>query len=330
MSLLTIAIPSYNRARTLPRAIESVLTQELENFELLVVDDGSTDGTAKLLENITDKRIKVITQPVNSGVAASRNTALNHATGKYLAWLDSDDWALPYRFKRQLSYLENNRDTVLVGTWVEQSRKGINRRVKRRPTDPDELAASLLFGPSIDNTSTMGVTSVLRTFPFDEARSHGEDYDQWARILIAGHRITNLPEVLTVRNKDGSDRLSNVSLNKQRSACRPVYSMLLNAIGITATTSDLDRHYHLRCNGGFRPDPEYLDWAEDWLRSIYSANTASGWSNPDKLARVIGRIWTKLCWKGKPRTNSIIRLSASGLPASAARKCLVRLEPLLP
>lgn len=93
--MISIIIPTYNRAKTLPRAIESVLAQDYADWELIVVDDGSADGTAKLLEMYADARIRVIRHPANRGVGAAKNTGLDHIRGEWFTILDSDDEIIP-------------------------------------------------------------------------------------------------------------------------------------------------------------------------------------------------------------------------------------------
>ena len=104
--LVTVIIPTYNRANQISRAIHSVQAQSYKHWELLIVDDASNDDTAKIISNIADSRIQYIRHETNQGAAAARNTALAQAKGEYIAFLDSDDEWIPAKLEKQVIYFE--------------------------------------------------------------------------------------------------------------------------------------------------------------------------------------------------------------------------------
>jgi glycosyltransferase involved in cell wall biosynthesis len=110
--VVSVIIPVFNRAATIRRAIESVLSQTLVEMEIIVVDDGSTDATCELIRNIPDKRIKLIPQKTNLGVSSARNTGMREASGQYIAWLDSDDEWFPNKLREQVSIIERHPDHI--------------------------------------------------------------------------------------------------------------------------------------------------------------------------------------------------------------------------
>ncbi len=110
MPRVSVIIPTYNRADKLPRSIESVLDQTLEDFELLVVDDGSTDATEAVVTGYDDPRVKYIPHEVNRGASAARNTGIEYAEGDYIALLDSDDEFTPEKLERQVELLDSRSD----------------------------------------------------------------------------------------------------------------------------------------------------------------------------------------------------------------------------
>jgi glycosyltransferase involved in cell wall biosynthesis len=118
LPLVSVTMPAYNAERTIAEAIESILTQEFRDFELIIVDDGSSDGTASIIGRYakTDQRIVKLTNQDNQGIARSRNKALAAAKGQYIACLDSDDVAEPSRLRMQLEFMAKNPDCVLVGS----------------------------------------------------------------------------------------------------------------------------------------------------------------------------------------------------------------------
>jgi glycosyltransferase involved in cell wall biosynthesis len=115
--LVSALIPAYNAARTVRASVDSVLTQTVEDLEVIVVDDGSSDKTADVVDAITDSRVRLVRQP-NGGAAAARNTALSLARGRWVALLDADDLWLPKKLERQLAVLDANPNTTAVQSGV--------------------------------------------------------------------------------------------------------------------------------------------------------------------------------------------------------------------
>jgi len=117
---VTIVIPVYNREKYIVAALESVLAQTFTDFELLVIDDGSTDRSVALARSYGDPRMRLVCHTTNLGVAKTRNQGLQLARGEYLAFLDSDDWAYPARLAKQVAFLDHHPDYAAVGAWIEK------------------------------------------------------------------------------------------------------------------------------------------------------------------------------------------------------------------
>ena len=117
---VTVVIATYNRADLLPRAVNSVLAQTYSDFELIIVDDCSTDGTDAVLQQLPDPRIHHIRHESNRGAAAARNTGIAYARGEYVAFLDDDDECTPNRLSDQVSVLDSNSEVGMVYGWIEE------------------------------------------------------------------------------------------------------------------------------------------------------------------------------------------------------------------
>jgi glycosyltransferase involved in cell wall biosynthesis len=183
--LVSVIIPTYNRAHLLPRALESVLGQTLEDFEVLIVDDGSTDDTADLVERYAaeDGRVCYLRQPANRGVSAARNRGLREARGEFVAFLDSDDEWFPSKLKKQVDrFRQVGKGVGLIycgvetidpeGDWVF------------RPEDRGDVYERLLLQNVIHTGSGVMIRrDVVRVAGFfDEGIPAIEDYDYWVRI----------------------------------------------------------------------------------------------------------------------------------------------------
>ncbi len=112
MSVVTVLLPAYNAENYICRAVDSVLGQTFSDFELLIINDGSTDSTQSLLESYTDPRIKLINMPENVGLIDVLNHGLSLASGKYIARMDADDICLPTRLEKQFKFLEQNQERI--------------------------------------------------------------------------------------------------------------------------------------------------------------------------------------------------------------------------
>ena len=189
LPLVSVILPTYNRESYLTESIESVLAQTYTNFELLIVNDCSTDYTAELLDDFRkkDQRIRVIENEVNKGAPASRNIAVGLADGKYLAMMDSDDISLPKRFEKQMEFLEKQPQTYVLGS----SAFVINPQGKtidewHLPTRDRIIRWHSIFRNSrvFCNPSVMMRASIFDNVPkFNENNRPSDDSELWATIF---------------------------------------------------------------------------------------------------------------------------------------------------
>lgn len=181
---VSVIVPTFNRGWILTEAVDSVLAQTRADFELIVVDDGSTDDTRRRLEPYGD-RIIYVNQP-NRGVSAARNTGWRHARGDLIALLDSDDLWQPGKLERQLAFFETHptaRICQTEETWIRNGRRVNPRRRHRKPS-------GWIFEPSLALCLVSPSAVMLRrellaeTGGFDESLPACEDYDLWLRISL--------------------------------------------------------------------------------------------------------------------------------------------------
>jgi glycosyltransferase involved in cell wall biosynthesis len=192
--IITVLLPVYNGERYLREAVESILTQTFGAFELLIVDDGSTDGTEAICRSFTDPRVRVMRHEDNAGLVSALNDGIDQITTKYVARMDADDVALPERLARQVAFLESRPDIVACGSWARELVDGRLRDVMRRPTG--EYLRQTAWRPvPIFHPTTCLRTDVLRSLGYRPESIHAEDYDLWLR-LCRNHRIDNVPAVL--------------------------------------------------------------------------------------------------------------------------------------
>lgn len=197
---ITVLVPVYNCARYLAEALDTVLAQTHQDFELICVDDGSTDDSLDILHRYAaqDPRVRIITRP-NTGICGALNDGLSAARGRYIARMDGDDWCEPTRFARQVAYLDTHPDCVAVGSWVRRADcYGSPAGDQQPPLDHETIDAALLRGDGgalIHATLMMRHDALIRIGGWDGRFDWVEDLDLFLRLTEAG-RVANLPEYL--------------------------------------------------------------------------------------------------------------------------------------
>lgn len=197
---VTVAIATFNRATILPRAIASVRRQTMQDFEIVVVDDGSTPPAESVVREIGDSRIRYIRHARNQGLPAARNTAIRAAAGEYIAFLDDDDEWLEDKLEKQLHALARC-DAVLTAAYVND-----RSRIKcfGRST---VTAHDLRRGNPFDPSTLMVKTAVMRELLFDARLRVGEDWDAFIRIAQK-YRVRYLREPLIVYSEQLPQRMT--------------------------------------------------------------------------------------------------------------------------
>lgn len=207
LEMVSVVIPTFNRVHLLERAINSVLTQTNNNFELIVVDDGSTDNTLSLLSP-KFPQVHWIHQQ-NSGVSKARNRGILQAKGKWIALLDSDDVWHPQKLELQLKFIQKTPSILFCHT----DEQWIRNEVKVNPPSYLNKTNEQIFINSLDRciicpSSVLMHKSILEKVGlFDEKLPVCEDYDLWLRLLIS-HDIAYLPQKLVTKYGGHKDQLS--------------------------------------------------------------------------------------------------------------------------
>lgn len=200
---VSVIIPTYNRVVLVQKAIDSVFSQSYPEIEVIVVDDGSTDGTGKALDSRYGQQLHYIWQ-ANQGESIARNRGIDAASGDYLAFLDSDDLWLPMKIERQVEALERLQDVAIIGCQAHLIDFDDNL-IDAVTLYADTQAESLTLEPLLfANTFGGGSVALARSHlvrqigGFDPAIRFGEDWDMWLRVLIQGGKLARIPEPLAL------------------------------------------------------------------------------------------------------------------------------------
>ena len=196
MPLVSISMPVFNSERYIAEAIESVLAQTYTNFELIIVDDGSSDRTREIIDQFTDQRIIKVYSDQNRGLITTRNLIAGIAKGKYLALLDADDRAFPERLALQVEFLENHQaDLCGADHYTLNQVTGERKSSKQRHSNSDIQALLSVCSP-VCNPAMMGKLEIFKQFPYKASYMHAEDYCLWTEIALAGYRFANIKKKL--------------------------------------------------------------------------------------------------------------------------------------
>jgi len=280
---VTVLMPFKNVEPYLAESVRSVVAQTYPHWQLILVDDGSTDNGYQLAQTFTQyPRISLIRNEHNLGIAASCNKAMEYATGEYIARCDADDIAHPERLARQVAFLQEHPNIGLVGSFFTQFTEGWESLV-RRQVSPAEVAVDFLFHLAVVNSTMMARRDILPQ-PLYEETAGFEDYDLFVS-LLGSIAMANIPQSLMHVRKNPtsfSQTLPQGQANRNSLASK---AKLLRRLGLEPGLEDISMHdrmchwyhrYRLETNLqdllGEAPRQHEL---EPWFARIIAANQQS-------------------------------------------------------
>ncbi|GMQ26642.1 hypothetical protein Aoki45_33250 [Algoriphagus sp. oki45] len=181
MPLVSIIIPVYNCESYAKESIESILNQTFKDFEVILIDDGSSDSTPRILQSFKDPRINLITRKTNKGYVSGLNEGIQMARGEFIARMDADDYSFPTRLEEQVKFLKENPDCGIVGSFVTDFQ---NRPIINAPLSSEEIYLEFLSRNPFVHSSVMFRSKILidNNLIYDEKLEYAEDYKLWFEI----------------------------------------------------------------------------------------------------------------------------------------------------
>lgn len=253
MPLISVIVPVFNRKRLLERAIQSVLKQSFEDFELFVVDDGSDDGTQDL-PILNESKITFIRLEENSGVSKARNIGVKKSSGEWIAFLDSDDEWFTQKLEKQIEWCRENPQFEIMQTkeiWIRNG-KQVNPPMSHQKFQGDLFAASLQRCMITPSSVLLKRSLFEKSGGFNETFPVCEDYDLWLRITCQKN-IGLLEQYLLKRFGGHSDQLSSSIIGLDRFRIRSMLELLgsnlLNDIQIKLLRTVLSKKALIVANG---------------------------------------------------------------------------------
>lgn len=292
MPEVSVLMSVYNGERYLREAIDSILSQTFQNFEFIIINDGSIDGTNQILESYNDPRIIIIHQE-NIGLSKSLNKGLRLSCGEFIARMDCDDISLPQRLEKQLLLMDREPEIGVCGTWIKTIGSD-SEEVWNYPASPHEIRCRLIFESVIAHPSVMLRRSLFEEFnlTYDEKFNQAQDYDLWVRSSEV-FPLRNIDEVLLlyrihpeqggIRHADTKRQLANVIRTGQ-----------LSKLGIVPHEEEFKIHEKISYYE-FEADQDFIINAHSWLIKLYNKNRELNYYDFDSFRKLLAIRWYLAC-----------------------------------
>jgi len=292
--LISVVMSVYNGENYLKEAIESILIQTYRKFEFIIINDGSTDNSLKIIQEYMkkDKRIILINRE-NRGLIYSLNEGIALSKGKYIARMDADDIALPYRFEKQLQFMEANLDVGVCGSWVEIFGEKYSNKVWKLPEDNHALQCRLLFSVPVAHPSIFLRKRLWDNYSmqYDIQYKHAEDYKLWVD-LSKYTKFSNLQEVLLrYRYLDNSisreaDKLKDDSRYR---TLKSIFGILLDKLRIQNTEKENQIHFMLMKNERIKETTTSLTDVSKYFLKLLNHNRMACFYDIDAFNSFLGK-----------------------------------------
>lgn len=286
---VTILMPALNAASFLPETLASIWAQTFGDFELLAVDDGSTDRTPEILAACRDPRLRVLRNETRRKLAGALNRGLDEARGAWIARMDADDLMRPDRLALQVAHVERHPEIGCCGGWVRTFGDG-PRKTLKFPRGAEQVPAfSLFYSPFAHPT----VMFRRETFEKEGLRYDGsyyptEDYELWSR-AISKFPCDNLPHVLVDYRVHGKSMTGGEWSDMDAQTVR-VQRRILAQLGIEPTEEE-SRIHRAASMGRLPAARESFAQTEAWLRRLEEANRKRAVFDPEALADMLNYVW---------------------------------------
>jgi glycosyltransferase involved in cell wall biosynthesis len=303
---VSVLMPARNAGPYIAEAVRSVLAQTFADFELIVVDNGSTDATPDVLASIADPRLRVTVLPEEHSLPAVRNAAVALARGALIAMMDADDISLPKRLARQVALLDREPGVGVCGAWM-RTLGATPEYLFRFETGHEAIACEMLFDSHLAHGASMVRAVLLRALdpPYPEEIRIAEDYALWTT-LLPRTRFAAVPEVL-YRYRAHATQVSATQTAEQAAMTRSIHARMLDALGLPTDAAALDLHTAIS-RWAMPRDIAVLDAVHRWFESICAANDRARVHDPRVLRAQLAKRFFFLC-----------NLYADGGPSALAR-----------
>jgi len=302
---ISVVLPVFNGQSFLREAIDSILEQSFQEFEFIIINDGSTDNTINIIKSYNDNRIHLVENKQNLGITKCLNIGIKLARGEYIARMDADEISISSRFEKQIAFLEKNKEIGICGTLTKTIGKTVES-TWQYPIDHERIKVSLLFHCCLVHASVMIRNIILKNYNlfYSENYPCAEDYELWVR-LSKITRIANIDEVL-IRNRIHNNSIRAKHNALQVKTANNIRENQLKELMISLTDEDVCFHnkiVHLNVNA----DNFFLIKTYNWFLKLYDENKVNKNYKDDVFAEILAKRLKKIMLRTKTCSPSTLR-----------------------
>lgn len=293
MPKVSIIMAVHNGLPYLQSAVDSILRQTFTDFEFIIVDDASTDGSLTILRSYLDKRLRIVKNLNQSGLARSLNRAIRLSRGQYIARMDHDDISRPTRLETQVEFLEAYLSIGVVGTWASTIGER-NRQIWRLPTRDSEIRIELLFNPTLIHSSVMFRRKVFTKnhLRYDPSLKRAQDYDLWCQ-AARKTQFANIDKILLFY-RIHQRQVGRQHYAEQLRTANVIRTKQLHKLGVHLTRTEAKLHHNIS-RWKFSGTRKNLLAIDAWLIQLWEGNTGSGYLPKDAFLRSLAIRWLAAC-----------------------------------
>lgn len=265
--MISVLMSVYNGEEFLNEAIDSILNQTYEDFEFIILDDGSSDNSLDIIKSYEDNRIRIHSSSINMGLVYQLNRGLALSKGKYIARMDADDISLPERFERQVAFLDNNPKIGVLGTSFQiLDENDFLQPLVKLPTHNNFIKWHLCFRNCFAHPTMMMKRDVIvKAGGYDKEMQYAEDYDLWRRLSVITN-LSNLDEVL-VLYRIHKTNVSLIHIQMMHQKTIQIKSMMISEI----LKADISSEYIQRIDNKEFRSVEDVEFSTNLYCRLYQA-----------------------------------------------------------
>jgi len=267
---ISVIMPVFNSEKYLEASIKSIITQSYSNFELIIINDGSTDKSEEIIKSFNDARIVYVKNQTNLRIAKSLNTGISLARGKYIARMDADDISHPNRLKMQLNFMETNTNIDVCGSWMTIFDESKNYRIIKYPIYHEEIKIRLIFECPISHPTVFAKRIFFKKNTYNENYIPAEDYELWCS-TIGKYNFHNIP-ISLLAYRVHTNQTSAQKHKIQEKLRESIKNRILENLNIVTTREEKEIHKNILIPKLSLNRKKTLFWVTK-IFNIYKKNT---------------------------------------------------------